>query len=323
MIFDHFLKSRKLYGLFLLPLVAILLAVFNFYVAVYEFQPNETVTMFPLRLIENNSVWESVIGGFIGLLLLVYVLFFLNMKYKLLSQLTVLPSFIYIFLTAGLIPVYGIGYLQVALFLLILAFGGVQAAILDYRSNGPIFNLGFFVCSAIVVYPKFILVALWAICVLFFSDRTTLKDVVALLLGFVTALFFTLFYYFWNDRLNDFIPLFRTHLLSGEFLMSLTMSEMIQWGILLLLLLFSLIRIIAYYPISIVNQRKGLASLISLLFFLGVTLLVIPGVRMDFVYVLAWPLAYLYAQYFILRHSGWVSDLFFLLLLSSCLLSWF
>lgn len=320
MIFDRFLKSKKLYMLFLLPFIAVALAVVYFYAAGYENQPAGAETMFPLGFIGNMSVEGAVTGGFIALLLFAYLLFFLNVKYKFLSQLTALPSLIYVLLTAALIPVYGMGYLHVALFLLMLGFGSLQTAILDSQSNSPIFNLGFFVACAVLVYPKFILMALWALCVLFFSARSSIKDVVALLLGVATALFFSLFYYFWTDHLSDFIPAFREHLLSGEFLTSLTRAEWIRVGILLLLSLVSLLKIVSYYPVFLVNQRRGIASVISLFFFLGLTVFVIPGIRMDFAYILAWPLAYLYAQYFILQRFGWLNDLFFLLLLLSCFL---
>ncbi len=318
MIFERFLKSKKLYMLFLLPFVAVTLAVVHFYTIHRACQPDDGVTLFPLQIIGSMSAEEAVTGGFIGLLLLAYALFFLNAKYKFLSQLTTLPSLVYILLTAGLIPAYGLGYLHVALLLLMVGFGGLQAAILDSQSNSPVFNLGFFVCSAVIVYPKFILMALWALCVLFFSGRSTVKDVVALLLGFAVALFFTLFGYFWTDRLADFMPLFRENLLSGEFLKFPDWSEALRWGILLLLLLATLVKIISYYPMSVVNQRRGIASLISLLFFMGLTLFVIPGIQMNFAYALSWPLAYLYAQYFILQRFGWISDFFFLLLLFSC-----
>lgn len=320
MIFNRFLKSKKLFMLFLLPLVAVALAVSNFYGLHQVNQPDPGWTMFPLGIIGRMSVEETVIGGFIGLLLLAYILFFLNAKYKFLSQLTALPSLIFILLTAGLIPVYGWGYLQIALLLLMPGFGGLQSAILDSKSNRNIFNLGFFVCCAILVYPKFILLSSWAVCVLFFSGRSTLKDVMALILGFAAALFFALFYYFWTGRLDEFIPVFRDHLLEGEFIGTLPGLELIRIGILLFLLLASLVKIISFYPVSVVNQRRGIASLISLLFFLGLTLFVVPGIQMNFVYVLAWPLAYLYAQYFILQRFEWISDIFFLLLLFSCVL---
>ena len=318
MIFERFLKTKKWYVLFLLPFVAVTLAVINFYLIDEVRQPDDTMTMLPLHMFENISFEKAVIGGFVSVLLFAYLLFFLNARYKFLSQLTALPSLIYILLTAGLISVYGIGYLQMALLLLMIGFGGLQAAILDSKSNSPIFNLGFFVCSAVVVYPKFILMALWAVCVLFFSGRSTVKDVIALLLGFATVLFFTLFGYFWTDRLTDFIPVFQDNLLAGEFLTSLPYSETIRLGIWVLLLLLSLVKVISYYPISVVNQRRGTASLISLLFFLGLTVFLIPGIQMNFIYALSWPLAYLYAQYFILQRIGWINDLFFLLLVFSC-----
>lgn len=309
--------------LFVLPLVAAGVALVNYYGAKESIRPEMVVSMLPLSFMEGLTDWEAVSGGLLLLLLLAYLLFFLNARYKFLSQLTALPSFLFILLTAGLVPAYGLSDLLVALLLAVIGFAGLQSAILDSKSNGSVFNFGFFVCGAVLVYPKLLLLMAWSLCVLFFSGRSTLKDVVALLLGWGTALFFALFYYFWTGQLSEFLPVFRNVFLTGEYNWALLRQEWIRMGIFTVLLLISLIRIIGYYPVSVVNQRRGITSLMSLLVFLGLTLFIVPGVQLNFMYVLAWPLAYLYAQYFILYRVRLLGDIFFLSLLLSCFLPFF
>lgn len=323
MVFERFLRSKKLYMLFVLPVVVVVGAALNYNCLLQPEISAGGESMLPLRGIEQMTPLGRAAGGIISVILFIFLLFYLNTRYKFLSQLTVLPAVIYVLLTVSLLPAYGLSYFQIAIGLAMVAFAGLQAAICDTKSNGPVFNFGFFTGVAVLVYPKLLLLLLWAVCVLFFSGRSTLKDIVALLTGMLTSLLFAAFYYFWTDRLTDFFPLFRQYLFAGEYLRTLPFYEYLRAGILLLLLLVSLFKVINFYPVSIVNQRRGITSLMSMLFFLTLSLVVVPGLNVSFMYIMAWPLAYLYAQYFILQRVTWMGDLFFCLLLLSSFLPYF
>lgn len=110
----------------------------------------------------------------------------MNEKYKFLSQTTTLPSLIYILLTSGIMVNLGFDYLLISVFIVSLASGRLQAAINNPQTNSAIYDFGFLITLAVAIYPKFVLLILWAICVLFFSGRSTLKDIMALLFGLVT-----------------------------------------------------------------------------------------------------------------------------------------
>ncbi|WP_251622042.1 hypothetical protein [Odoribacter lunatus] len=307
-----------------MPFIAVALVAWHFYGDTLSFvQPEGLESMFPLRVIDYLRGEERVISGLVGGLAMTYCLFVLNAKYKFLQQTTALPSLIYLFLIAWLLPVYGVDYLFIASLLLMIGFGELQGAILKTQFNTTLFNFGFLVSSAIVVYPKFVLLFLWAVCAMFVSGRSTVRDVMALLLGFVTVLFFALFGYWWMGNWSDFVPVFKNILLSGEFVETFSKKELVGAGILSFLLLLSLLKVIGYNSLFVVNQRRGMLSLLFLFFFLSLTIFIIPGIQPNILYLLACPIAYFYAQYFILKRTGWVSDLFFILFLFSCLLSLF
>ena len=89
-------------------------------------------------------------------------------------------------------------------------------AINDTKSNGALYDFGFLIALSVAIYPKFILLIAWAFGVLFFSGRSTLKDIVALWLGILTPVLFIAFYYFWTDRLELLPAIFTDNLMVGE-----------------------------------------------------------------------------------------------------------
>lgn len=235
-----------------------------------------------------------------------YFLFFINAWYKFLAQQTTLPAVIYVLLTFGLIVQGTFSWILFFTFFISLAFIGLLGAINNTKSNRFIFNFGFWIAWTVLFYPKFILLVLWAFCVLFFSGRSTLKDIMALLIGILTPVYFTFFYYYWTDQLNEFFSLFKDNLLEGEYLRQLTIFQIVRYGTLLFLLFISLYYITVYYPVSMVSQRRSMLSLVSMLFFCILTLLLYPGIHFDMMYCGASACLYLFSVFcnFPLADSG-------------------
>lgn len=314
MVFDRFLKSKKLYMLFLLPFLALAIATIGFY-----WQPvrphlslNEGVIY--AEFLRDLSAEHGRYTGLGITLAIAYFMFYVNARYKFLPQISTLPATIYILLTTGLVLYQGFSYIQIATLLMAFAFAALQEAINDIKSNSSIYSFGFLTALAILVYPKSVLLFPWAICVLMFSGRSTLKDISAILLGLITPVFFTCFYYFWTDNLQECIQRFQNSLLAGEFLTHPEGASVIFYGLLVLLLLVSLYGIIVFYPISVVNQRRGILSLLSMLCFCSLSFLVIPDIYPDMLYMLFMPLTYIYSQQLINQRIGLLGDIFLFLL---------
>lgn len=308
--------------LFVLPFIVMAVSYFSTYM------PEMTVPAFQVRGVINiayindlDKVLKTVFG-FVMVLGLAYMIFFVNEKYKFLTQTTTLPSLIYILLTSGIMVNLGFDYLLVSVFVVTIAISRLQSAIINGKSNGSIYDFGCCITLAVAIYPKFILLLLWAICVLFFSGRSTLKDIMALLFGLVTPMLFIAFYYFWIGGIKELPELFISNLLLGEYIHQFPKIEIVRLGMLLFLLLIALYNIIIYYPVSVVNQRRGILSVVSMLIFLSLTFFVIPGNYYDFMYILALPLSYIYAQYFITNRLAIFGNLMFILLLGACFLTY-
>ncbi len=308
--------------LFILPFLVMAIAF------VSEYFPDEPVNVVHVKGCINiafindlDKFWLTVIG-FLAMLGIAYLIFFLNERFKLLYQTTTLPSLIYVLLTSGIMVNLGFDYLLVAVFIVGLATERLQLAINNIKCNHALFDFGALIMLAVAIYPKFVLLVVWAFCVLFFSGRSTLKDIMALLVGFLTPVVFLVFYYFRTDRLALLPDIFVKNLWVGEYIQHLPFIELVRLGMLLLLLLVALYNLSVKYSILIVSHRRGILALVSMLFFLSLTLFFIPGNYYDFMYMIALPLSFIYAQYFLTQRIAILGNVMFALLLCACFLTY-
>lgn len=308
--------------LFVLPFLVMAIAFFSGYF------PGETMHTVPVKGVINitflNSLdkfWLAVIG-FIVVLGVAYMIFFINERFKLLYQTTTLPSLIFVLLTSGIMVNLGFDYLLISVFITALAVERLQTAINDIKSNQALFDFGALIMLAVAIYPKFVFLVAWALCVLFFSGRSTLKDIMALLTGLLTPVLFLIFYYFWTDRLPLLTGIFIENLLIGEHIHQLPAIEIVRLGMLLLLLLVALYNLSVKYSVLVVSHRRGILSLVSMFIFLSLTLFIIPGNYYDFMYMIALPLSFIYTLYFLTNRYVIFGNLMFILLLSACFLTY-
>lgn len=308
--------------LFVLPLLVMAIVLLSGYL------PGEPINTVQVKgcidiafLNHLDKFWLAIIGSVV-VLGVAYMIFFINERFKLLYQTTTLPSLIYVLLTSGIMVNMGFDYLLIAVFIVALAIERLQTAINAIKSNNALYDFGALIMLAVAIYPKFVLLIPWALCVLFFSGRSTLKDIMALLLGLCTPVLFLVFYYFWTDRLMELYPAFTKNLLVGEYIHRLPVIELIRLGMLLFLLLVSLYNLSVKYSVLVVSHRRGILSLVSMLIFLSLTLFLIPGNYYDFMYLIALPLSFIYAQYFLTNKLVIFGNVMFILLLSACFLTY-
>lgn len=319
---NDFLKSRRLYMLFVLPFLVMAIAFLGGY---FPGEPMNTVQVkgsINIAFINQlDKFWLSVIG-FIVVLGVAYLIFFINERYKLLYQTTTLPSLIYVLLTSGIMVNLGIDYLLISVFIVAIAVDRLQLAINDIKNNHALYDFGLLIMLAVAIYPKFVLLVVWAMCVLFFSGRSTLKDIMALLWGLLTPVVFLMFYYFWTGHLSVLPDIFVRNLWVGEHVHHLPAIEIVRLSLLLFLLLVALYNLSVKYSVLTVSHRRGILALVSMLIFLSLTLFVIPGNYYDFMYMIALPLSFIYAQYFLTYRAVIFGNLMFVLLLSACFLTY-
>lgn len=306
--------------LFLLPfIVAGGMLSFYFLGGASDYCYDSGIISLPLSFLQWEGAGMLVCGAFV-LLLLSYLLFFIAGRYKFLSAATILPAIIYSFLSLGILCKYGLNNYLIASFLLAFAIARLQSAIVYIQSNASIFDFGLLIMFAVLLAPKLVMLLPWAIVVLPFSGRATMKDIVALFIGFSTALLFTASYYYltdgWEVLSARIFPLF-----TGEITFIETFRQQPAIFIILVaLILAAMFQSVRHTTTSTVAQRRGLLAMFSLTFFLGISIFFIPIACRGFLFVFFVPLTYLYAYYFIAERSKWIGNAFFVLFLVVCVL---
>lgn len=104
----------------------------------------------------------------------------------------------------------------------------------------------------------------------------------------------------------------------GDSFIQIVSAKPIVFIIIGILIFASFGNVLINYPTVIVAQRRGLLSMLSMLFFLGGSMFIIPCSCYGGMYIVAIPLVYLFSQYFISHHTKWAGNMLFLLLLVAC-----
>ena len=311
------IKAQYTYMLLLHPLVmAVTVFLYHYLGGEVSYCGGDGLIRFPF--LENLSGRTGMIALGTGLLLLLsYLLFFISDRYKSLSVSTVFPALFYSFLSIGVLCRYGFNSYLIAAFMVVLAIFRLFHAIIKTNSNAALFDFGLMIIVAVLICPKLVLLIPWAILVLPFSGRATLKDMMALFVGFIVPLIFVGGYYWQAGQLETVSSLFTGSLFAGVEFTALIQRRLAVMLTLFLLVLLSFIQGMMHTSTLIVSQRRLFFSMLSLLLFLAGTLVVLPFSCMGFWYVLFVPLSYLYASYFTTScRSRWMSLNAFLLLLA-------
>ena len=138
--------------LFVLPFLVMAIAFLSGYFSLESLQSVQVKGVINMAYINQlDKSWLSAIG-FVMVLGVAYLIFFLSERFKLLGQTTTLPSLIYILLTSGIMVNVGFDYLLIAVFIVTVAVWKLQMAINDTKSNGALYDFGFLIALS-EVYP--------------------------------------------------------------------------------------------------------------------------------------------------------------------------
>jgi hypothetical protein len=320
MIFDNLLKTRKLYMIWMLPFLLFILVLLERFMPGSLLVSEQSSSLWHIDFMDRLFATNSVCLKGALLLLSAYLLIGGGMCYNYLVHSTTLSGSIYLLLTAGLVFPSSNIYLLLSVILLTVAYINLQKVIHESHSAAGIFNFGFFILLSVSFYPKLSPILLWAFIALLLAGRMAFKDVIALLLGYGAAILLLVVHCYWTDGMGEIIPSVVELFSMKTVPMQMSIGHGIAIGLLSLITLCMARVVIKYYLASIVNQRRGGAVLISLLVFLVILFLILPGVYADFMYIIAIPLAYYYTQYFILQHTKYWGDILFISFLVACVM---
>lgn len=312
------LKSKNVYLLYWLPFVAAAIVGLRFWMGA-EIVPGEGRGVLSVAFMAaSGEGFGEKVAGIVLLLFLDFFVFWVANKYQFLGQQTALPALVYLLLAAGTVCRYGMSDYLLAAACVTGAIGRLQVAIADSMRNAPLFDFGVLVTLAVLLCPKLVMLLPWAMLTLPFSGRVVFKDFMAFLVGVLTVGVLAGGYYFCEGRLAALPDIFVGNLLDGGNFWAIYPGKVWAFVLLGVLLLFTLGGTWPKSSTTVISQRRGMYSLILLLFFVGSSLFFVPFNSQEVLLVVFLPFAYLLVRYFITLRRNWaVCVCFFLLVAAS------
>ncbi|MDR0545048.1 MAG: hypothetical protein LBG30_06880 [Odoribacteraceae bacterium] len=319
---ERLIQTRSIHLLFLLPFILAGIVLSRYYIGPPPVACRENgALLLPFIERHGDAPWLFFAGA-LWLLLHAYLLFFIVDRQEILARATVLPPLVYLLLTVGLYCRLGVSPYLLAATALVLSLHRLQQLIARLHALAPVFDFGLLIALAVLLCPKLLLLLPWSLLVLLFSGRDALRDILVLLLGLLAASAFVAAIYFLLDDLPGALDRFQNALHAGSrSIRGLSLATLIALSLVAAITLVSIFRARLRASRGIVPRRRGVVALLSLLFVLCLTPLLIPLHCRAYIFPLAVPLAYLHAGYFSsYRHRLLGRLLFLSLLLSSLLL---
>jgi len=306
---NRFFRSTSFLPLIFTPIVYIIIAIFGS----YFLKPVPIVDCFiGLPNLFNITLSTHHVLNIFILISVSTLIFWYCEDGKYLDQSTSLGALIYSIMASSIIYKYGTDNLTISLVFLVLAMIFIQKAVLVSKSNSPLFSFSVCIVLAVLFSPKLVMLILWMFLIPIYIGRNTLKDFTALLLGILTVLFFVLFFYFWNNNLENCYDSYKLIFESGELLRDLSIKYISIIVFLLFFLLLALNQIFIKNPSTVLKNKKSFNIIFSLICFLLPSFFFINGFELKYVEIIALPLSLLYTQYLISTQKKWIPTVFFL-----------
>ncbi len=198
-------------------------------------------------------------------------------QFKLSGELTLVPGICYILLASAIPESFYFSPLLIAIFFLLLAIHQMFECYKQYSPAVHIFNIGFWLSISYLFYSSIIIYILFAILALVIIRNFKAKELLMLLIGFLTPLALVAVYSFWRDELGVFYEIqFVQSLAWRDWMLNDNLQNLFP---LLFIGIIFLGSIIGYQKFSYkkgIQDRKSIDVFYWSMIFAGITFLVQP-----------------------------------------------
>jgi hypothetical protein len=265
-----------------------------------------------LKQILGVNALYGVIFSFLLVLLMSFLLVNFNTSHFFINERTFFPAAIYVLLT-GLFPHYQLlnPVLPASVFLM-LAIRRIMDA---YRKPGTAFN--FFDASLLIgtgalFYANLLWFALLAIIGIAILRTGNIKELLISLIGLITPGLLTLgFYYGFGKDISSLPDVLYFNLFAGTgeyYFSAIIIAGLIILG---LIVLISTIHLISLLNNKKIKSRKTFTELIWALVISFVVYFVVPSASVELIYLVAIPISYILAHFFIFSKKKLLPEIFF------------
>lgn len=220
-------------------------------------------------------------------------------KHKLFGELNFIPSLSFVLLTSWFPEFNFLTPTLLAMFPIIIAFGKLIQLYHSENYDSLLFDAAFLIAFASLLWLPSVQFLFWLFITLGVTKPFNLRIWIVGFLGFLVPYFLAATYFFWNGQLTDFIEF---HVLSfiNNYSLNIEVSQMLwlKTGILLTVACFYLIILLQEIPILVLQLRKVMGMVVTMLLFSLLTLVLQPSIMLIHFVILVFPLSLVFSYHF-------------------------
>lgn len=314
-------KSNSAANFIILPLVGLLLWASSFLSAdAYDFYLGEN-SMLLFKPINRLTELFPLVSKILALAILVgnaLLMLRLNTRFLFIRVRTFMPAAIFLLITSAITPLHFLLPAYIAAFFVLLSLGNIFAAFHEQKSQFWGFNAGFALGVGALFYQNIIgfLPAIW-IGLLTVKKSRGWRDVVTPILGVLTPLLLAFSWFYLTDNLIEMKNVILQNITTKRTLIRGDLSLQIYLAfVVLLTIIGSLFMVLKNFDEKKVSSRKFFTVLFWMFINSLLILVAIPSVSAEFFIIMALPLSYLIANYFVFIKNRIISSILFYTLLA-------
>ena len=312
------LKKQHPYMIFVIPLIAILawsrtlMLNNNVYINF-----NGTMPFYEpiINCIPKNSILSSLIA--ITLITVeAFIIIRLNFQYMFLNVRTYLPAVFFVLICSMYLPLQTLHPILLGNLFFLLAFDKSLTSNKNKNFLSTYFVSGFLLSIGSLFYFNliFLIPIIWISQIILRGFN--LREWFISIVGFATPYFFLVFYYFYFDKLDVLNKILSQNLFFHNNIPSFSIYYLIVFSYLGFLILISSLHLLSNLNTKKIITRKYFRVLFWLFLLSSILLIILNSVSIEFIVIIALPISFLLANFFVsIKSKFWGEVLFVILFL--------
>ena len=268
-------------------------------------KPNE-ITLTP-----SGNILLAGILIFVQALLLNYLINY----YNLLGKPTFLPALMYITVSGLFTPFLILTPPLICNFLIIWMLYKLFSFYKGTDVISTAYDLGMIVATGSLIYLPFVYLFLAIWIALFFFRPFNWREMVAGLIGYITIFFFLAVYYYLNNNLDQFCPIWSPLVTKFPGSININYYNYLVLVPVIIILVLCFFKLQQNFLKSYVQVRKSFQLLLLMLLIAGFSVYTKAALNMEHFLLCAVPIAIFFAYYFLYAKVRWFYEIMFYLLL--------
>ncbi len=312
----RFYKSNQTATLFSIPILVALLWLPAWHKALLPV-PDQDMPIFKLLQVLMHKLPTPLLP-ILGILLvssLAILLNFLVNEFEVLYKKAHLTSLFFVLLASALPSNMVLSPALFASLILVFVLGRIFQLYKNDSALPITFELGFLIAIATLIYYPSLVFLLLLFIALIILRPFVWREWISPLIGFALPFAFLGLYYYWFDRMDQFIAVFANRSIAWDDIrqrLHLSMPELVFLGCIGLLALLSINKIIGNFFRNVIRTRNYQQVLLGMLFVAFLPLLFFSSVRQEILIIVAIPLSVFLGFYFMVAKRLWLMELVFI-----------